>query len=242
MINSQSNALRYWAVVPAAGAGTRMGSDRPKQYLQLCGKSILTHAIERMRTHPRIAGVVVVVAPADSIWPTIAVPDGPARFFVAQGGAERCDSVLSGLSMLVEYASPNDWVLVHDAARPCVRHTDIDKMIASLADDSVGGLLGVPVADTIKRTSANGIVQDTVDRGGLWRAQTPQMFRLVVLREALQQAIDKCHVVTDEASAMELAGYAPRMIEGSGDNIKITRPEDLVLAECFLKRQVEQTH
>jgi 2-C-methyl-D-erythritol 4-phosphate cytidylyltransferase len=230
---------RCWAVVPAAGSGKRMGESRPKQYLSLGGRPIIEHTLTRLRNHPRIAGVVVVISPGDPYWPTLPIHPAPARLLVAQGGRERCHSVLNGLERLADTAQAHDWVLVHDAARPLLRHRDIDRLIAELYEDTVGGLLGVQVTDTIKRSDRGGRVEATVDRSALWRALTPQMFRLGALGAALRAAIDRGALVTDEAQAMEIAGLSPRMVEGHADNIKITRPEDLPLAEYFLKQQAE---
>jgi len=225
----------YWAVVPAAGVGSRMQADRPKQYLELAGKTILQHTLERLATHPMIKGVVVSVSAGDAYWSDLKL-DASLPIYMAEGGAERCHSVLNGLKKLCHVAEQTDWVLVHDAARPCLRHEDIDKLIAELQHTD-GGLLGLPVADTIKFCDKNGVVQKTVDRSGLWRALTPQMFRLKSLLDALQKAIDENALVTDEASAMELIGIHPKMVEGHADNIKITHPQDLRWAEMYLNNQ-----
>jgi 2-C-methyl-D-erythritol 4-phosphate cytidylyltransferase len=155
----------------------------------------------------------------------------------ASGGEERCHSVLNALTALQKVADESDWVLVHDAARPCLRSEDIDHLLAELTDHPVGGLLGLPVADTMKRTDADDSVIETVSREHLWRALTPQMFRLGELYDALDGALKRDELVTDEASAMELAGKAPKMVEGHGDNIKITRPQDLRFAELYLAEQ-----
>lgn len=233
---TQQAETHYWAVVPAAGVGARMRADLPKQYLRLCGKPLLEHTLERLCSHPRIRGVVVVIAPGDTHLRHITLScDTP--FVSVEGGTQRCHSVLNGLRRLAEMAQPDDWVLVHDAARPCVRHRDIDRLIDALAGHPVGGLLGVPVRDTMKRADAQGRVYETVNRGGLWHAMTPQMFRLEALRSALITAIDKDILVTDEAAAMEMTGARPQLIEGHSDNIKVTLPEDLPLAEFFLERQ-----
>lgn len=223
-----------WAVIPAAGAGRRMGADVPKQYLTLHGRTVIEHTVSRLADHPRIAGVVVVLSAGDPYWrhTTTAVP-----VHTAEGGSERCHSVLNGLERLAGMAAPHDWVLVHDAARPCLRGEDIDRLFTELADHPVGGLLGLPVADTMKRTDAGGNVLETVSRDNLWRALTPQMFRYAALREALNGALAAGELVTDEAAAMEHAGHRPKMVEGHGDNIKITRPGDLPLAELFLQQQ-----
>jgi 2-C-methyl-D-erythritol 4-phosphate cytidylyltransferase len=151
------------------------------------------------------------------------------------GGAERCHSVLNGLEQLAGTAGVDDWVLVHDAARPCVRRQDIEMLMSRFEDHAVGGLLGLPVADTMKQVDSDSMILKTVERDGLWRALTPQMFRLGPLRDALQQAIASGVMVTDDAAAMEMAGYRARMVEGQADNIKITRPADLQLAEFYLQ-------
>ena len=227
---------RYWVVMPAAGAGTRMGAGMPKQYLPLVGRPVLAHALERLAGHPRIAGTVVVLAPDDPRWEGLALGALPRPRRV-DGGAERCQSVLNGLDALASEAADDDWVLVHDAARPCVRREDIDRLLADLEDHPVGGLLGLPVRDTMKRADAGGAVRETVSREGLWHALTPQMFRYGLLRRALRTVLDSGRLVTDEAQAIELAGHSPRMVEGSPDNIKVTHPRDLALAELFLREQ-----
>ena len=228
---------RYWAVIPAAGLGARMGAASPKQYLSLRGKSVLQHTLSRIAGHPGIAATVLVIAAEDTHWPRIAGNFAGCSLLIAHGGAERCHSVMNGLRALAAHAVPQDWVLVHDAARPCVRRADIDALITQLRDHAVGGLLGIPVADTMKRSDEQGNVIATVQREGLWRALTPQMFRYGMLSQALQAAIDQGETVTDEAAAMEIAGFTPRMVEGHADNIKITRPQDLALAELYLQQQ-----
>ena len=238
MTADQDNTpLRYWAVIPAAGKGVRMGAAAPKQYLPLCGKSVLEHTLERVIGHPHIAAAVLVIAADDEDWPRMADAFAARSLIVAHGGAERCHSVLNGLSALAGRAAPRDWVLVHDAARPCVRHADIDRLMDQLSDHPVGGLLGIPVTDTKKAADEHGNIIRTVRREGLWRAMTPQMFRYEMLSEALQAAVGRGVTVTDESAAMEMAGYSPRMVEGHADNIKITRPDDLALAELFVQRQ-----
>lgn len=230
------SVIRYWAVVPAAGAGQRMGSAIPKQYLPLAGQPVIVHTLDTLLRHPRLAGVVVAISAGDEWWPEVAagrVPDKLLR--VVTGGVERGYSVLNGLEALSERAQLDDWVLVHDAARPCLSIGDLDRLFTELADDPVGGLLAVPVQDTLKQ-AATGRVAVTVDRSQLWRALTPQMFRLGMLRDALRDALARGLTVTDEAAAMEAAGFAPRLVEGRADNLKITRPEDLALAEFYLTR------
>lgn len=232
----RSSGPRYWAVVPAAGAGSRMGATMPKQYLPLRGQAVLAHTLARLLRHPQIDGVVVVLAADDTRFAKLEL-SRDQRVVTAVGGAERCHSVANGLHALAAAADAGDWVLVHDAARPCLRAADIDRLIDQLRDHPVGGLLGLPVADTMKRTDADGNIVATVSRDGLWRALTPQMFRLGLLRGALEAALARDLLVTDEAQAMEIAGHAPRMIEGHADNIKITRAQDLALAELYLQQQ-----
>ena len=227
----------YWAIVPAAGSGTRMGAALPKQYLRLGARTVLEHSLDTLLAVEAISGVVLVVAPDDNTWQSIRPRYAEQSLEVVVGGAQRCHSVLNGLEALAGKAAPTDWVLVHDAARPCVRRDDILALMSGMDADSDGGLLGVPVADTMKRVAADGRVTATVDRGGLWHALTPQMFRLEALRAALRQAIAANSLVTDEASAMELAGYRPLMVQGHRDNIKITLPADLALAAFYLQAE-----
>jgi 2-C-methyl-D-erythritol 4-phosphate cytidylyltransferase len=228
--------MRYWVVIPAAGVGTRMGAAIPKQYLPLAGRPLIAHALRRLAGHPRVAGVVVVLAGDDRWWGSVDL-DGHEHLRRAEGGAERCHSVVNGLEALAAEAHEDDWVLVHDAARPCVRRADVDRLMDEVGDDPVGGLLGLPVRDTMKRADAHGRVIETVSREGLWHALTPQMFRYGLLRRALAGALAAGRLVTDEAQAVERAGGRPRMVEGSPDNLKVTRPEDLALAETFLAAQ-----
>ena len=235
-------APRLWAVVPAAGVGSRMASDIPKQYLQLGGRMVIEHSLNRLLQHPRIHGAVVVLGANDEYWSRVRL-DVEKPLLQVAGGAERCDSVLNGMTALVREADTlgcdpdNDWVLVHDAARPCVRQDDISRLIDRCLAQGVGGLLALPVRDTMKRQDTEGCVQATVDRNGLWHALTPQMFRLNMLRNALESALTQKQQVTDESSAMELAGYRPLLVEGHEDNIKITRLADLRLAELYLCEQ-----
>lgn len=226
----------YWAVIVAAGGGKRMGAGVPKQYLPVAGRPLLVHAVERVAGHPRVSGAVIVLARDDVLWDGVELGPMP-RLRRVTGGAERCHSVLNGLEALAGDAAEDDWVLVHDAARPCVRSEDIDRLMDELAGHPVGGLLGLPARDTLKRADADGSVRGTVARAGLWHALTPQMFRFGLLRRALQAALGGGLLVTDEAQAVELAGHVPRMIEGSPDNLKVTVPRDLVLAELFLRAQ-----
>ena len=217
----------FWVVIPAAGICSRMRADRPKQYLQLAGRTILEHTLDCFLDHPRLKGLVLSLAADDPFWPALPCATDP-RIQRVEGGAERADSVLAGLLRLVELgAQEGDWVLVHDAARPNLARSDLDRLLAELADDPVGGLLAVPARDTLKRIGADGRVAETVDRSLIWQAYTPQMFRFAALHRALADALVAGVAVTDEASALEWAGQAPRLVEGRADNLKITRPEDL---------------
>ncbi|MBR9909155.1 MAG: 2-C-methyl-D-erythritol 4-phosphate cytidylyltransferase [Gammaproteobacteria bacterium] len=234
-MNSSIATTRFWAVVPAAGVGARMGAGQPKQYLRIHHKTILEHTLELLLRLPGLQGLVVLVSPDDDGWRDLPVFSQP-RIEVAEGGAERSDSVLNGLRLLRQRLQPSDWVLVHDAARPCVTIDDIENLVAAVAGHPVGGILGAPVSDTLKRADADRGIRETVDRSALWRALTPQLFRFAPLLQALQDALERGLVITDEASALEAAGLTPLMVEGRSDNIKITRPEDLLLAELLLRQ------
>lgn len=217
----------FWAVIPAAGVGARMAADRPKQYLQLGGRTILEHSLDCFLDHPCLKGVVVSIAADDPYWPGLACARD-TRIQRAAGGRERADSVLNALLLLhAQGAADNDWVLVHDAARPNLARDDLDRLLGELANDPVGGLLAVPARDTLKRADANGRVSATIDRSTVWQAYTPQMFRLGALHRALADSLVADVAITDEASAIEWSGQAPRLVEGRNDNIKVTRPEDL---------------
>ncbi|OEC55998.1 2-C-methyl-D-erythritol 4-phosphate cytidylyltransferase [Pseudomonas sp. ENNP23] len=217
----------FWAVIPAAGVGARMRADRPKQYLELAGRTLLEHTLAAFLDHPRLRRLVVSLSPDDPYWPSLAASRDP-RIERAEGGRERADSVLNALLRLAELgAQTRDWVLVHDAARPNLSRFDLDRLLAELADDPVGGLLAVPARDTLKRIGPDGRVADTIDRSQVWQAYTPQMFRFGALHRALADALVAGVAITDESSAMEWAGAAPRLVEGRADNIKVTTPEDL---------------
>ncbi|MFM5240705.1 2-C-methyl-D-erythritol 4-phosphate cytidylyltransferase [Aeromonas rivipollensis] len=218
------------AIVPAAGIGSRMGADCPKQYLTLAGKTILEHTLGCLLSHPAIARVIVALAPHDEWFEQLAVAADP-RILRVEGGIERAYSVLNAL-----HVAQGKWVLVHDAARPCLCHGDLDKLIATaMACD--GAILGSRVRDTMKRTDGAGNIVATVEREQLWHALTPQMFPAGTLKRALGEGLALGALITDEASAMERAGFTVKMVEGRADNIKVTRPEDLSLAELFLQQQ-----
>ncbi|MDD2893581.1 MAG: 2-C-methyl-D-erythritol 4-phosphate cytidylyltransferase [Halothiobacillaceae bacterium] len=231
-----------WVVIPAAGVGARMTADRPKQYLPLASRSVLEHSLSHFSQHASVRGIVLSVAIEDAYWPQLELSSSVPLHCVA-GGSERAHSVLNALQFLdaLMQAEPpesqDSWVLVHDAARPCVRVEDIDKLLHALHADPVGGLLAVPVRDTMKRANASGCVAHSEPRAGLWHALTPQMFRLGGLKRSLEDALAQGQQVTDESSALEWAGFSPRLVEGHADNIKITRPEDLALAEFFLQQR-----
>jgi len=210
-----------------------MAADVPKQYLQIAGKTILEHTIERLVSHPKIDGVVVAVAADDIRWGTLKF-NTKKPIIKTLGGEQRCHSVKNALYEVSRHGAEQDWVLVHDAARPCLRHQDLDKLITQLSQHLVGGLLALPVKDTLKRADDKQRVMETVERDMLWRALTPQMFRLHLIRKVLNNAIDKGIIVTDESSAVEQAGYQPKLVEGHADNIKITTPDDLALAANIL--------
>ncbi len=229
-----SRTITNWAVVPAAGVGKRMQADRPKQYLPLAGTTVIEQTLARLLQAGAFGAVAVAISDEDPYWPELEVSRHP-QVVTAQGGKERADSVLSALRALQDRAAEDDWVLVHDAARPCLTAGDIRHLIATVRDDEVGGILALSSHDTLKQVDA-GRISATIDRSHVWRALTPQMFRYGMLRDALQEA-EGNPAVTDEASALELKGYRPKIVEGRPDNIKITRPEDLALAQFYMEQQ-----
>jgi 2-C-methyl-D-erythritol 4-phosphate cytidylyltransferase len=229
---------RYWAVLPAAGTGSRFGGDTPKQYLMLGHHMVIQHSVNRLCHHVPLAACVIALSAIDDFAQTLDY-DVPERLRFVTGGAERMDSVLAGLEALAECAEPDDWILVHDVARPCIHPDTLKKLVSQLKDDPVGGLLAVPVRDTLKR-GKDGNVEVTVPRDGLWQCQTPQMFRFGLLLDALRLAKADGVLVTDEAAAMERVGHRIRLIEGRSDNIKITYPDDLALALAIMQGQSAQ--
>lgn len=221
---------RLFALVPCAGTGERAGAGGPKQYASVAGRALVAHTLQALATVSRLDGVMVVLAPDDTRFEE-AVP-GFAGWVARVGGSTRAATVANGLAALVERgAQPHDWVLVHDAARCLLQPQWVDELIDACLDDEVGGLLALPVPDTLKQEEG-GRVAATVDRRGKWQAQTPQMFRLGLLRPALLHAGDS---VTDEASAVEALGHAPRLVRGSLENFKVTYPQDFALAERLLR-------
>lgn len=230
-----------WCVVPAAGAGRRAGSGAPKQYRPLLGKPMLLRTMERLALHPRVAGLVVALAERDRHWGGwVSCMGKPVR--TCTGGAERADSVRAGLACIADSERPDAWVMVHDAARPCLSHREIDRLLRQGTRHPVGALLALPVRDTVKRADADGNVTETVSRENLWRALTPQLFRLGELRAALDAALAdpaRGGSLTDEASAIELQGKKPLLVEGCDENLKVTSAQDLVRAEAILRAQGE---
>ncbi|ASL81511.1 2-C-methyl-D-erythritol 4-phosphate cytidylyltransferase [Serratia marcescens] len=218
------------AVLPAAGIGSRMQAECPKQYLTIGRHSIVEHAIHALLRHPRIERVIVAISPEDRQFERLPIAQDP-RVTVTQGGKQRADSVMAGLKL----AGDADWVLVHDAARPCLHADDLERLLAITAHSKVGGILAAPVRDTMKRAEpGRDTIAHTVERQDLWHALTPQLFPLPLLKQCLQRALDEGANVTDEASALEYCGYHPQLIAGRADNIKVTRPEDLALAAFYL--------
>ncbi|MCK4675458.1 MAG: 2-C-methyl-D-erythritol 4-phosphate cytidylyltransferase [Gammaproteobacteria bacterium] len=231
-----------WAIVPAAGIGKRMQSTTPKQYLPLNGRPVLEHTINTLLKNENISGLVIALQPDDAYWPDIKV-DSEKIVLRASGGKERADSVINALNELLQYEQfgESDWVLVHDAVRPCLRQQDIDKLVTEVAEENNGGLLALPVRDTMKRQhtgNAEATVDKTVDRKNLWHALTPQYFPALTLKNSLEKAQSEKLLITDESSAMELAGFSPKLVHGHEDNIKITRPDDLALASLYLQAQI----
>ena len=233
-----TDAARIWAIIPAAGAGRRMGADIPKQYLPLAGRTVLEHTLRKIAATPRVEGIMLSLSAADEWWPTLDVTlDVPLR--IVAGGAERVHSVFNAVAAIIPELNDADWLLVHDAARPCVHVADIGRLIETVRDHECGGILAAPARDTMKLAGDAGEIVETVDRSRLWHALTPQLFRAGLLHEALEAGLKHPERITDEASALELLGYSPLLVEGPMDNLKITRPEDLPLAEFYLQRELE---
>jgi len=227
-------AVRRWAIVPAAGQGSRFGTQLPKQYTPLLGRPIVSWSVSSLLADPGLAGVMIALSPGDTRWAAIAESRDP-RVRTCEGGERREHSVANALEALAEVATDTDWVLVHDAARPCLRGEDLQALVVALQEDAVGGLLAVPVSDTLKRADDSMRVEATVPRESLWRALTPQMFRFGLLRRALALCLERGRAVTDEASAIECLGLRPTLVRGHADNIKVTNPEDAALAAAILR-------
>lgn len=230
---------RCYAVLPAAGVGARMGSEIPKQYLAIEGRSLLEYSLAALLDCDAVVSVVLVLHPQDAHAAALPLLRDP-RVLSAVGGSARSDSVLAGLNALSAVAEDEDWVLVHDAARPCLQAADVQRLVDVVTGNGEGGILAQRIVDTVKQATGDGLVQATLDRSRLWRAQTPQMFRLGELRAALAAAQAEDLPVTDEASAMELAGHPVQLVEGPASNLKVTVPEDLALAAWYLTQRGEQ--
>ena len=229
---------RFFGLIPAAGTGERMGLGKPKQYLELLGRSMLYHSAKALLANPRIDTVFVVLAPADGEYRQHDWAEFGERLAPLYcGGATRHDSVLNGLVAASSTVQADDWLLVHDAARPCLGQRELQRMLDELAADEVGGILGIPVADTLKLADAAGHIQATAPREQLWQAQTPQMFRHGLLLQALSRSAR----LSDEAGAVEAMGLKPKLVLGSATNLKVTYQEDLQLAQTILSSRGKQT-
>ncbi|PDH31790.1 MAG: 2-C-methyl-D-erythritol 4-phosphate cytidylyltransferase [Candidatus Thioglobus sp. MED-G23] len=229
---------KIWAIVPAAGSGTRFGSDLPKQYHSLAGEEVILRTLRLLSVVTRVSGITVGVAAHDPVWAGL-LPRLPERVSSFEGGQTRSETVLNGLSKLIRQGREADWVLVHDSVRPCVRVQDINRLIDETGFCSPGGLLATPVSDTLKAVSPGHQVTGSVPRESLWRAQTPQLFPVGLLHEGLTKACAENFDCTDDAQALERLGLKPSVISGSSLNLKITRDSDLALAQAILDMQEE---
>jgi 2-C-methyl-D-erythritol 4-phosphate cytidylyltransferase len=236
MIKQAQDEMSFVVIVPAAGVGKRMLASCPKQYLEIDSQSILTRTANRLLSHPNIMKVIVVLSDEDEYFTQTELV-GNSNIIRVSGGRERVDSVLNGLQIIDAKIHP--WVLVHDAARPCVTHDDIDKLIEQCIVNNCGGLLAAQVVDTMKKNNQEHPISVgcTIERSNLWHALTPQMYKTVELKQAIEQALEQGKEITDESSAIELAGLSSLLVLGRRDNIKITRPEDLALATFYLDQQ-----
>jgi 2-C-methyl-D-erythritol 4-phosphate cytidylyltransferase len=232
--------MRYFLVIPAAGSGRRFSSHLPKQYAALLGSTVIEHALTTFEADPDCAGIVVAIAADDASWPAVAARRS-RLVETAAGGEQRAHSVRNALRALAARVRDDDWILVHDAARPCFSVADLAALKQELCDHAVGGLLAVPLSDTLKRAggATPAEVSETLDRSGLWRAATPQMFRFGPLLRALDAALAAGRIPTDEAQAIEWAGFSPRLVAGRADNIKVTTADDLALAAALLTLRLE---
>ena len=230
------NKDNYFLIIPASGVGTRMGSSTPKQYLRLeNGLTIIDQCLKTLLEIKLISGFVVALSSTDSFFQSSHFYNHSKILAIAEGGKERFNSVLSALNSLNNRAQPNDWVLVHDSVRPCIKKSDIEKLIREVSNDSIGGILATSAIDTVKEINASGSIK-TIDRKKLYMAQTPQMFRFGILKEAIESAIKMGGKITDESEAIEKLGHSVKIIGGSSSNIKITAKDDIDLANYFLKK------
>jgi 2-C-methyl-D-erythritol 4-phosphate cytidylyltransferase len=231
---NRSDLNQYWAIVPAAGTGSRMQANKPKQYLEIFGQPIIALTLGKLISTKRFSKIVVALNESDSYWSSLGLTKS-ADINTVIGGETRMHSVLAGLHSFANLAKSEDWVLVHDAARPNISVQLIEKLIISLSDDKVGGLLGLPVTDTVKQVSFSGEVEASLLREKIWLAQTPQMFRYGLLRDAIEDALQQGVILTDESSALERMGYRPKMVLGEATNIKVTTMDDLAILSRGIK-------
>ena len=234
-----SKATKCWVVIPAAGSGSRMQNTVPKQYLKVLGKTLIEHTISVFLNSKDIHQVTICLPESDSAFQELGVAKS-SKVTVVQGGSSRAHSVFNGLQVID--AADDDWVLVHDAARPCFNDELLTKLLTEMADDEVGGIMAIPAKDTLKLAGPDNRINTTVDRSTIWHAQTPQMFRFHLLKESLGLALQQSAQITDEASALEWAGYQPKLVEGDARNLKVTTPEDLALVEFLLGRKASTMH
>jgi 2-C-methyl-D-erythritol 4-phosphate cytidylyltransferase len=232
------NEPRIHALIPAAGRGVRFGGDRPKQYCELLGRPVLCHSIEAVRRHPQVRGVTVALAPDDRFYDECVRPDFP-HVATVTGGESRAESVINGLRSVMERDPGCDWVLVHDAARPCLTRENLGELLERGLASRNGAILAVPVSDTLKQADAGGFIERTIDRSRIWAAQTPQLFPIRELGKCLEDLLSRGASPTDEAAAMEAAGRRPLLVGGAATNIKITCADDLALAEFILLNQAK---
>jgi len=227
------NKDRLWVIIPAAGSGQRMLRSTPKQYLIVHGKTIMEYTLQRFLERQDVQKIVVCTSSDDQIWQNLKCASDE-KIVRHDGGQSRAQSVLNGLQALNDKAHDNDWVLVHDAARPCLSEESLDRLIKELGNHDVGGILAIPAKDTLKQAQDHCAIDRTLDRATIWQAQTPQMFRYGLLKTSLSKAIEQEVEITDESSALEWAGYSPCLIEGDARNLKVTTPEDLILIDALL--------
>ena len=223
---------RYWGIVPAAGIGTRMKVKCPKQYLKVGGRYILDHALSVLFCSPQVQKIVVSISPDDAYWHSTQASQ-ESKVMTCIGGQQRVHSVWNALTHIKPYAEPDDWVLFHDAVRPCLSYKELNRLFV-LDADPVGGILALPIVDAIKKSDSEQYIQDSLERRDLWRALTPQMFRYHLILDAIENVINTDHEVEDEASAMQIAGHPVRLVEGDTANIKLTYPADLSFVEAYL--------
>ncbi|GJM05623.1 MAG: 2-C-methyl-D-erythritol 4-phosphate cytidylyltransferase [marine bacterium B5-7] len=232
-----SDNAKYWVVIPAAGVGARVGADKPKQYISINNKTIIEYTIDCFIHREEIEKIVVAISKEDEYWPTLSISNHD-KIMTAPGGEERYQSVLNSLQILSGKAENSDWVMVHDAARPCLNQSAIDRLIIELRTHDVGGILAMPCRDTMKRANDVGEIAQTVERESLWHAQTPQMFKYGKLLSAIEDALKNRVVVTDESMAIERMGFKPMLVSGHQENIKLTHKDDLETLKIYLDRVI----